>query len=182
LSRIRNAQNGVLNNLLSSSRFARLVEQEAIDGASAYNPADFLTDVRKGVWKELESPHVKIDAYRRNLQHAYLDLINTKINNTPTLAGGFGLTARSPDEKPLYRAELKSLNAALGAALARTQDHETKAHLEAARDQISRILDPRFAEPASPAGGGILRLLGDGLDFDQLFDPNNCFPDYAIRP
>ena len=43
LSRIRNVQNGVLNNVLSSARFARLVEQEAIDGASAYSPVDLQT-------------------------------------------------------------------------------------------------------------------------------------------
>ena len=180
LSRIRNAQNGVLNTLLSSSRFARLVEQEAMDGASAYSPADFLGDVRKGIWKELDSPHVKIDAYRRNLQHAYLDLINTKLNNTPT-PGGFGFTARSSDEKPFYRAELKSLSAAIGAALPRTLDHETKAHLEGARDLIARILDPRFAEASNSTGGG--RGFNDSpSDLFGPFDPNNCFPDYAIRP
>ena len=33
LSRVRNAQTSVLTNLLSSARFARLVEQEAIDGS-----------------------------------------------------------------------------------------------------------------------------------------------------
>ena len=31
-----NAQRSVLNNLLSSARFARLVEQEALDGSAAY--------------------------------------------------------------------------------------------------------------------------------------------------
>src|SRR5260370_15327838 len=88
LSRVRNAQNSVLNNLLSSSRFARLVEQEAMDGSSSYNPADFLADVRKGIWKELDGPQVKIDAYRRNLQRAYLDLVNNKINWVQTQPTG----------------------------------------------------------------------------------------------
>lgn len=181
LSRIRNAQNNVLSTLLSSPRFARLVEQQAMDGASAYSPADFLDDVRKGIWKELDAPHVKIDAYRRNLQHAYLELVNNKVNNTLT-PGGFGFTARSSDEKPFYRAELKSLSTAIGAALARTTDHETKAHLEGARDQISRILDPRFAENTN-TNGGIGRLFEMPTDvFGDQFDQNNCFPDYAIRP
>ncbi len=175
LSRIRNAQNSVLTTLLGSNRFARLVEQEAIDGASAYSPADFLADVRKGVWKELDAPHVQIDAYRRNLQHAYLDLINTKLNSAITPAGGFGITAMSPDERPLYRAELKSLVAAIGSALAKTTDRETKAHLEGTRDQIAKILDPRFAPPANTTGGG-------GRLFTEQFDLNNCWPDYAIRP
>jgi hypothetical protein len=177
LSRVRNAQDAVLTNLLSSSRFARLVEQEAIDGSSSYGPAGFLADVRKGIWKELEAPQVKIDAYRRDLQHAYLDLINTKLNAAqPGGFGGFGgFSASSPDEKPLYRAELKSLNSAIGAVLAKTQDRETKAHLEAARDQIAKILDPRFAPPANP-NGNAFRM------FSDQFDPNDCWPDYAIRP
>ena len=47
LGRIRNAQSSVLSNLLNSARFARLVEQEAIDGNSAYAPADFLAAYAK---------------------------------------------------------------------------------------------------------------------------------------
>jgi uncharacterized protein DUF4953/uncharacterized protein DUF5117/uncharacterized protein DUF5118 len=182
LSRIRNAQSSVLNNLLSSTRFARIVEQEAIDGSSAYGPNEFLDDVRKGVWKELDAPQIKIDAYRRNLQHAYLELVNNKLNSSGG-GGGFGFTASSTDEKPFLRAELKALNTAIGVALPKTQDRETKAHLEAARDQIAKILDPKFAPPAANTGG-VIRLFGEQLDPfltppDQL---NNCWPDYIIRP
>jgi hypothetical protein len=79
LNRVRNAQNSVLNNLLSSSRFARLVEQSTLDGAAAYRPDEFLADVRNGVWSELNSPTPTIDAYRRNLQRSYLDIANNKI-------------------------------------------------------------------------------------------------------
>jgi hypothetical protein len=155
------------------------VEQEAIDGSSAYSPAAFLADVRKGIWRELDSPQVKIDAYRRDLQHAYLDQINTKLNAAQFAGagrlGGFGFSANSPDEKPLYRAELKSLNAAIGAALAKAPDRETHAHLEAARDEIAKILDPRFAPPSN-SNGNAFRV------FSDQFDPNDCWPDYAILP
>ena len=124
---------------------------------------------------------MKVDAYRRNLQHAYLDLVNNKLNNTPA-SGGFGFTARSADERPMYRAELKSLNTAIGAALARTADHETRAHLEGARDQIARILDPRFAqEPGTPNSTGRPFTESPTDVFGDQFDPTSCFPDYAIR-
>ena len=132
-----------------------------IDGSSAYNPADFLTDVRKGVWKELDSAQVKIDAYRRNLQRAYLDQVNNKLNGPAQtlpagLPAGFASQfASSGDEKPMYRGELKSLNAAIGSALAKATDRETKAHLEGARDQIAKILDPKFTPPA-PANPGVV--------------------------
>ena len=187
LNRIRNAQDSVLNNLMSSSRFARLVEQEAIDGSGSYAPADFLNDVRGGIWKELAAPHVKIDAYRRNLQRAYLDAVNNKVNGAATtlpagLPAGFptALFAASGDERPLYRAQLRALNSQISAALAKTVDRSTRAHLEGARDQIAKILDPKFASGSSGAGN-LIRIGFDQFSAtpDQL---GTCWPDYVIRP
>src|SRR4029079_3884032 len=77
LARVNTAQERVLNSLLNNARFDRLVEQEALDGVASYKPADFLADVRKGIWSELEAGPVKIDVYRRNLQNSYLDLLST---------------------------------------------------------------------------------------------------------
>ena len=51
VARIRNAQTSVLSNLLNSARFNRLVEQEALDGKAGYLPAEFLADIRAGIWK-----------------------------------------------------------------------------------------------------------------------------------
>jgi len=183
LSRLRNAQNAVLTNLTSSARFARLVEEETIDGSAAYRPTEFLADVRKGIWSELDAPRVKIDAYRRNLQRAYLDLANDKLNGTPPRLPAFLVTAPSGDERPFYRAELKTLSASIGAAIAKTSDPETRAHLESSRDEIARILDPRFA-PATENGNRAVRVIGDQLapflaPPDQL---DTCWPDYVIRP
>ena len=165
LDRIHNAQQSVLTQLLNSQRFARLIEQETLDGARAYSPTEFLATVRKGVWKELDAPQVKIDAYRRGLQRSYLTLVNNKVNPAPVAAapaipqaepapggrGGRGAPAASGDEKPMYRAELRTLSAAVTAALAKTTDHETKAHLEGVKDEIARILDPKFLPPAPAA-------------------------------
>jgi hypothetical protein len=163
LDRIRNAQQAVLTSLLNSARFGRLIEQETLDGPRAYSPVEFLATVRKGVWKELDSPLVKIDAYRRGLQRSYLTLVNGKLNpvaaaEAPAAAGRGGRGGGTPgDEKPMYRAELRALKGAITAALAKATDPETKAHLEASRDEIDKILDPKFlpAAPAAaaPAGG-----------------------------
>jgi hypothetical protein len=60
----------------------------------------------------------------------------------------------SGDERPLYRVELRTLSASITAALARTTDHETKAHLEAAKDEIAKILDPPQTTRAATGGGG----------------------------
>ena len=167
IDRIRNIQQSVMNNLLNSVRFARLVEQETLDGSAAYSPVEFLASVRKGLWKELDAPTVKIDAYRRALQRSYLTTVNNKLNPPPAAAAlPFQLptdggppplrVTNSGDEKPMYRAELRALSAQITAALAKTTDHETKAHLEASRDEIAKILDPKFLPPAPTAatGGG----------------------------
>jgi hypothetical protein len=181
LSSVRNAQTSVLSNLLNSARFNRLVEQEALDGGAAYSPVDFLADVRKGIWKELDSPQVLIDAYRRNLQRAYLDQVNSKVNGTPTAAAA--LAGRSGDERPFYREELRSLNGAITLAISKTTDRETRAHLEDSRNQIAKILDPKFAPPSGNAGAAT-RTGVDGIDpLWGLPDPLGvCWPDYVIRP
>ena len=165
IDRIRNAQSRILTTLLNSARFARLVEQEALDGALAYSPVEFLSSVRKGVWKELDAPAVKIDVYRRELQRAYLHEIGNKLSPVeraaaPAFPTPEGETPQirvtsAGDEKPMYRAELRSLSAAITAAMAKTTDHETKAHLEASKDEIAKILDPKFA-PATPAAAAAM--------------------------
>ena len=164
IERIHNAQNRVLANLLNAGRFARLVEQETLDGTLAYSPVEFLVTIRKGLWKELDGPQVKINTYRRELQRSYLQAINTKLNPPAAAAaatvfpapdgGGRGFTRppSSGDEKPLYRTELRALSGSVTAAIAKAADHETKAHLEAVKDEIAKILDPKFVMPAPSAG------------------------------
>ena len=180
LNRIRNAQSSVLTNLFNSARFARLVEQEAIDGPVAYSPATFVADTRRAIWSELDTPQLKIDAYRRNLQRAYLDLVNDKINRAQAIPANLppelaAILAVSGDEKPFYRAELRNLDGSIATALEKATDPETRAHLQGARDQIARILDPRFNQTTG-AGGAAIRTAFDGIDLQS------CWPDYIILP
>ena len=183
LNRVRNAQNSVLNNLLSSARFARLVEQSALDGTAAYNPAEFLADVRGGVWTELNSPTPVIDAYRRNLQRAFLDIANSKLNANPQAApqglpAGFAaMFITSGDERAFYRAELREIRSAAEAALAKTSDRTTRIHLEAVRDQIDKIMDPEEQGRATAMADEFRdRML------ELYFNPTSCWPDYVIKP
>ena len=101
----------------------------------AYRPSEFLSDLRKGIFGEIYAPSVKIDAYRRNLQRSYLDLISTRLN---------GAQRVNDDQRPMFRGELKTIAADAGAALARTTDRDTRLHLDDLRDQIAKILDPKF--------------------------------------
>ncbi len=174
LDRIRASQLRVLSSLLSSARFARLVEQEAIDGRAAYTPLQFLEDLRKGIWSELyTTSSVRIDAYRRNLQRAYIDLIANRLNGRPAV---------TDDQRPFLRGELLALNQAILRAIARTANRETRLHLEDARDQIAKALDPRFAPPAPTTP-----TLPFGQPAFEEFDPSDpnapfvCWPDTAVR-
>src|SRR6185503_10864447 len=165
LTRVNQAQERVLNSLLNNARFDRLVEQEAIDGMAAYKPADFMVDVRRGIWSELEGAGpIKIDVYRRNLQNSYIDLLSNKLNVRPSV---------TDDYRALIKAELRDLSAAIATASARATDRQTRAHLADARDQIAKALDPKFAVPAAAAPA-------NPFGFDDEFN-FNCWPDYAIR-
>ncbi|HZJ43735.1 MAG TPA: zinc-dependent metalloprotease [Pyrinomonadaceae bacterium] len=175
LARVNAAQERVLNSLLNNTRFDRLVEQEALDGVASYKPADFLFDVRKGIWSELDAGPVRIDVYRRNLQNSYLDLLSAKLNGRPAV---------TDDYRALIRAELRDLNSAITTAQARATDRQTRAHLADAKDQIAKALDPKFSPPApttptSPFG------FDDELKFNvssfEDFNEADCWPDYAIR-
>ncbi|WP_291986678.1 zinc-dependent metalloprotease [Luteitalea sp.] len=140
LDRVRTAQLRILSNLLSPTRLARMVELSAVDGAAAYQPTTFLGDVRKGLWSELAAPTVTIDAYRRNLQRAHLELASARI--TPT----------ADEARALYRGELKALDAEVRAALPKATDAATRRHLEDARVAIAGALDAqRLAPPDGPA-------------------------------
>jgi hypothetical protein len=172
LSRVRQAQLRVLSSLLSNARLARMAEQEALDGAGAYGPGEMMADVRNGVWSELAAPQVQIDVYRRNLQRAYLELLNTKLNGT-------GAAAATDDARALARAELQALSVSLNAAMPKAGDRLTRAHLADARDRIAKSLDPKFAPPAAPAGPGGFPGFPGGDDDDQ---PKSCWPDYIIQP
>lgn len=167
LDRIKASQLRVLNQLTNNARIARLIEQEAIDGEAAYKPTTFLADLRKGIWRELEAPAVKVDAYRRNTQRAYLEVMGEKLN---------GRTAPVDDTRGLVRAELRAVDAAARRALVKTTERATRVHLEDVRDQIAKILDPKFAVPGGAAGGGAQGQGPTGLD-----EIDTCWPDYAVR-
>ena len=128
LARLSAAQQRVLTALLSTPRLDRLVEQEALDGAAAYAPTEFLADVRRGIWRELDQAAPRVDAYRRNVQRAYLDVIDGKLN---------GRTPEKDDGRGLLRAELRTLDGSVRNGPAK---------------RTTRIERPR--PPQRPAGGG----------------------------
>jgi hypothetical protein len=171
VDQVKTSQQRVLTSLLSAARFGRLVEQEAFDGARAYRPTEFMRDVRLGIWRELDAPKVAIDPYRRNLQRVYLELLGDRLNGRQPL---------TDDQRPIIRGELRDLDAALKSAQGRATDRATLLHVQDARDQIAKVLDPKFSAAAAAGGAAVAR---PGLDdVPWPLNPDSCWPDYIIRP
>jgi hypothetical protein len=154
INRIRGAQSSVLNTLLSVARLNRLIEYEALAGArgDSYNVAEFLGDVRNGVWTELSQQNPRVDVYRRNLQRAYLEAAERTLNPPPPAAtpaggggggGGAAATSRNTDARALLRGELLEIQRMTQQAISRTNDAMTRLHLRDIDLEITRLLDPQ---------------------------------------
>jgi hypothetical protein len=150
VDRIRVRQTAVLNALFQDQRLSRLAEQGAT--ANGYTITDLFGDVRRGVFSEYASGPARVDAYRRNLQRAFVDQMERLISTplvTP-LPPGFqpfpGFTPPAPrpaDARAQARLELVDLQSTLRVALARAADRATRAHIVDLQARINQILNPR---------------------------------------
>jgi len=151
LRRIGNAQNRVLGALLQDARMNRMLEGAAIakNASDVYTVTEMLDDVRKGVWSELGTG-AKIDPYRRLLQNNYITIMDRKVNPPPTPppVAGAPVNPNAPaplseDARSQARGQLVALRAEIRAAVGKSGDRETKAHLENAEHRIGEALDPK---------------------------------------
>ena len=133
LERLGHAQADVLNNLLDNDRVARLADGAALNVPDSYRPLDLLHDLHEGIWGELSGKDVRIDAYRRNLQRAYVAALMAKI----------GEPADPDDLQPYFRGELERLKAEIAGAGTRVGDLDTHDHLAFIVAEINRSLDPK---------------------------------------
>jgi len=102
-------------------------------------------------------------------QH-YVETLGDRIN---------GRSAASDDARAFFRGELKTLDADLKGALAKTTDRATRLHIEDIQNQIAHALDPAIqAQPGAATTGRV----GTSIDeFDVTIAPDACWIDYAIR-
>lgn len=148
IERLRGTQVRTLNNILDFGRMARLIENETLNGESAYGLVDMMTDLRTGIFSELSRGRA-IDTYRRNLQRAYVDRMEYLMNEEQNIPSAFrrfgGVTSvevSQSDIRPVVRAELKNLQRNVRTAIGRTSDTMSKYHLEDLSERIKLILDP----------------------------------------
>lgn len=143
LTRIKSVQTGTINNIFTSSRLMRMLDNETKNGASAYTIPELFTDVRATIFAA-----TRPDAFKRNLQRGYIDRLGSLMVDAPAPTGlppGFNFTPVNvgvTDIRPLVRAELKTL-VATSKARAAAGDAITKAHYEDLAVRINDILDPK---------------------------------------
>lgn len=146
---MRSLQERTLNSLLEWRKLGRVIENEALNGNEAYNILELFADVRNGIWSELSSGST-IDTYRRNLQRAHIEQLETLMTGEmPPVPARFrqflgaGIDASQSDIRAVVRGELKTMQSRIKAAIPRTRDRMSKLHLEDALERVNNILDPK---------------------------------------
>lgn len=151
-------QSLVLADLLSSDRLARLRDGDLrTRPGEALTIAELFETLQTGIWSEVVAPDrnaVNIASLRRGLQRKHMDiLINMVLRNVAAIdtATNFPdfliamLTVDAPDDaRVMARYSLRQIEDSIGSTLRRHRnemDTATQAHLEEARDRISKALD-----------------------------------------
>ena len=143
-NRIRSTQSRTLNSILDFGKMARLIENEAINGQTAYTLIEMMSDLKEGIWKELYT-NKKIDVYRRNLQLAYLDrisyIMNEEQGSVPSWARGrvTSVKVSQSDIRTIAVGQLLELKKDIKKHKNRS-DKMTKMHLDMAMTKINKIL------------------------------------------
>lgn len=144
VERIRRFQTRTLNNLLDFGRAARMLENEALNGTSAYTFMEMMVDTRDGLFSEVASRST-IDIYRRNLQRAYVERLEYLMTEEQGPASRFSsrtnIDVSQSDIRAVVRAELKELKRTLQNS--RIRDRMSKIHTEDLVERINMILDPK---------------------------------------
>ena len=149
LERIRSFQTRTLNNILDFGRMERMIENETINGNTAYSLLSMMRDLRQGIWNELRTGR-SIDTYRRNLQRAYIDrmefLMTKEQSQIPAAFRRFvrrtNVNVNQSDIRAIVRAELKSLQRSVRTSATNSSGMK-RIHLQDVLERIDAILNPK---------------------------------------
>jgi hypothetical protein len=113
-----------------------------------------LTDLREGVWTEIQSGE-NVTAFRRNLQRGYVEEMGNLMTVTvedPDLPEGAEdyvqltpITVEQSDIRAAARAELTTLRGQVERALRRSSNDATEQHYTDILVRLDDILDPKDA-------------------------------------
>lgn len=137
IENIQGLQARSLDNLLDADRLQRMFTNVQINGNKAYSPVEMMDELRKGIFSELYNGK-KVDAYRRNIQRAYVDDATEYVQN---LEKGDSKEVTSTDVIALMRGELEQLRRDLNARSSRSGDKLTIYHWKDLLARIEAALD-----------------------------------------
>ncbi|PCI36183.1 MAG: zinc-dependent metalloprotease [Flavobacteriaceae bacterium] len=148
IERIRKLQVKSLSTILSVTRMARMIENEAKNGSEAYLLTDMMRDLRRGIWKEIYT-NASADVYRRNLQRAYIDEMSAvmtakNVSKGPNYSGyrkGMAVNTSQSDIRAIVRGELKRLQRDIRKVMYNGTS-TNRYHLQDAIERIELILNP----------------------------------------
>lgn len=146
LDRFRTQESRIINSLLGQDRMERLVEFEALADTpgDVYTITDLMSDMRAGLWEELDDRSVRVNPFRRNLQRAFLEVVDSRLHpSEEELERRFRPAAEpwTSDVRGVLRAELEDVDELAEGALGRAADSITRIHLRDLRREIARILE-----------------------------------------
>ena len=146
---ILSLQETALAKMLNTTTMNKLLTAENATGNKAYTINDLLSDLKKTVFTELVTKK-PIDAYRRNLQKAYIERLGAIINPPPVTGFSFTFGNAAPqldvkkgDILSYLKGHAKELKALADAAAAGTADKAGKYHLQDISDRLNKILNPK---------------------------------------
>jgi hypothetical protein len=144
--RISVMQDSFLASMLANSRLQRIIAASNRE-KDAYRVDEYLTDIKKGVWGELNKRE-PIGNYRRNLQKSFVERF-ADIIDPPQAGGGGGLMiffgpvtitdARKTDIVSISKAVLRSLKQEIAVALPGYTDNMSKYHLQDLQERIEKV-------------------------------------------
>jgi hypothetical protein len=138
--------------MLDPRRMARLIENEALaEPGEAYALNEMLTDLREGVWTEIDAGD-DVGPFRRNLQRGYLEQMGdlmTETVETPDIPDAYAdyvqltpVTVEQSDIRAAVRGQLQALQQDVERALRRRTNTATEQHYEDVLVRIDAILNP----------------------------------------
>lgn len=133
-------QRDVINWIINFSNYIAMYFFQTEHPKEAYSFDELLTDLEKGIWKEL-SAQTPIDIYRRNLQKIYAErLIQYSIPRAPD-QDPFSKIKLSNDYFSIFQVHMRNIVNDINKALPKYEDEKSRLHLIAIRNRLKQALD-----------------------------------------
>jgi hypothetical protein len=149
MTNVSSLQESAINRVLSGTTINKLLQFEAFSPKEAYRASELLSDLKRGIWSELEA-RKPIDIYRRNLQKIYtqklIDLIDPPApqGGAPVIVfGGASGISKTNDALSLLKGQARTLLAETRAAASAAADADTKLHLRDISERLDEALEGR---------------------------------------